>query len=331
MPSKRQLRLFGTPPINLRARVRPAKPDEATAALAKRLPASLRLGATGWTTPGWDSWVWEQAMSPGILAREGLGAYAQHPLLRTVLLDGALRVARSAEALARLAASTPPDFRFVVGTDPSLLWGRFPDRWRTDDADNPEFLDSEAMIERCVEPFVEGLGDRAGALLIRVPSQDPRALGTRRAFPERLRRFLAALPRGPRYAVELRDHKLLTPEYAAALEDCGVAHCVSLHPSMPSVEVQLEVTRALRADSLLAIWSMCVHFDYRAATRNYAPYDAIVERDPPARAALQALIAAAADKPTLVLVDDMAEGCAPASISERGRALPTSGRRWKRR
>lgn len=318
MAGKRQLRLFAAPKIELRSQVRAVEPSDDLLALAKRLPSTLRFGATSWTTPGWDGWVWQRRLPELVLAREGLGAYARHPLLDTVLIDRAARMRPTTDVLTELAASVPSDFRFVLEADDRPFWGRMPDL-----QPNPIFFDPKAVLERSVVPFTEGLGERGAVLLLRIPGQDPRALGTRRAFPERLHRFLEALPSGPRYAVELRDHKLLTTEYAAALADFGVLHCLSVHPRMSSLEQQLEIVRPFEADRVLLRWSMCPHFDYRAAARNYAPFDALVDRDPKARqAVLRVLTQTIASKtPTLVLVDDMAEGCAPATILELAQAL----------
>lgn len=326
MAGKRQLRLFAAPKIELRSQVRAVEPSEDLVALAKRLPSTLRFGATSWTTPGWDGWVWQRRLPELVLAREGIGAYARHPLLDTVLIDRAARMRPTTDVLTQLAASVPSDFRFVLEADDRPFWGRMPDhpRFGPDAGQpNPIFFDPEAVLERSVVPFTEGLGERGAVLLLRIPGQDPRALGTRRAFPERLHRFLAALPSGPRYAVELRDHKLLTTEYAAALRDCGVLHCLSVHPRMSSLERQLEVVRPFEADRVLLRWSMCPHFDYRAAARNYAPFDAIIDRDPKARQAVLTVLerAIASRIPTMVLVDDMAEGCAPATIQEIAQAL----------
>ena len=326
MAGKRQLPLFEAPEITLRPRVRAAEPSDEVAALAAKLPSNLHFGATCWTTPGWAGWVWRQPQPELVLAREGVAAYTEHPLLRTVLIDRAARMRLDAAALKRIANEAPTDFRFVLEANDGPLWGRLPDHPRFGEhagRDNPTFFDPDAMVERSIDPFVEGLGDRGGILLIRIPGQDPRALGTRRAFPDRLHRFLSRLPTGPRYAVELRDHKLLTPEYAAALTDCGALHCLSLHPRMSALDRQLEVVRPFDADTVLLRWSMCPHFDYRAAARNYAPFDAIVDRDPKARRAATTVLAhaIATDTPTFVLVDNMAEGCAPATILELAQSL----------
>lgn len=304
----------------MRARVLAAQVDDHTRRVARTLPANLRLGATNWTTRRWEGFVWRQPVHRSILAREGLPAYAQHPLLRTVLIDRCAGVLPSQESLRRLAAATPQDFRFVLAAD------ELPLRGYVAGAPNPLLFDPRTMIERSVVPFVEGLDARAGVLLIRVPSQDPRRLGTRRAFPERLHNFLRALPAGPRYAVELRDHKLLTPAYRDALRDCAALHCVTVDPSMSGVADQVSLMRPLDSDTMIVRWSMREHFDYRAAVRNYAPYDAIIERDERARGVLVPLLteALAANRKAYVLVDNMAEGCAPATIAELADALVTA-------
>jgi len=309
----------------MRPRVRPAVLGDEIRQAAARLPPSLRLGATSWTTPQWDC-VWERPASAGVLAREGIGAYAEHPMLRTVLIDRAARMPLHTAGLAGLAASVPADFRFVLAADEWVLRGRLPDHPRFGEARgqaNPAFLNADAMIERSVTPFVEGLGERGGILLLTIPRQDPRALGTRRAFPSRLGRFLSALPQGPRYAVELRDHKLLTSEYAAVLAETGALHCISVHPSMERVQEQLTIANPLSADTVIVRWSMGVHLDYRAAFRNFSPFNALVDRDLRARNAVLEVVRRASQTATAIyaLVDDMAEGCAPATIVELSESL----------
>ncbi|WP_204320593.1 hypothetical protein, partial [Klebsiella pneumoniae] len=47
----------------------------------------LRIGTSSWSYPGWDGLVYAGEYSDSMLARKGLAAYAQHPLLRTVSID----------------------------------------------------------------------------------------------------------------------------------------------------------------------------------------------------------------------------------------------------
>ncbi|MDP2417971.1 MAG: DUF72 domain-containing protein, partial [Hydrogenophaga sp.] len=68
--------------------VRPLPPDEATRALAASLNPRIHLGASTWSYPGWAGIVWDKGpYSDAVLAKNGLTAYAQHPLLRCVGID----------------------------------------------------------------------------------------------------------------------------------------------------------------------------------------------------------------------------------------------------
>ena len=112
---------------------------------------------------------------------------------------------------------------------------------------------------------------------------------------------------------------------SSQLADDARAMTVSATQAMSVLDEQLEIVRPLDADTVVLRWSMCPHFDYRAAARNYAPFDAIVDRDLEARQAIANVIdrATTAHTPTLVLVDDMAEGCAPATIIELAKDVAT--------
>src|SRR5262245_20528618 len=84
--SQSQLDLFTphtTPPLAVGAAA--MSPD--MVALARCLPRQLYLGTSSWTFPGWQGLVYDRTVSASVLARHGLAAYAQHPLLRTVCVD----------------------------------------------------------------------------------------------------------------------------------------------------------------------------------------------------------------------------------------------------
>lgn len=310
--------------------VRPALASEELRALARRLPARVHMGTSSWSFPGWEGLVYERAYPQPALAREGLWAYAQQPLLRAVGVDRSFYGPISAEALATQRRHVPDGFRFLVKAHEELTLARFPDHRRYGERrgqPNPRWLDAAYAREHVVQPFVEGLGPKAGVLLLQLPPQDEAHLGGRHGFPEHLHRFLTALPRGPCYAVELRNHKLLTPGYVAALRETGALHCVSVHPRMPDVRTQARQAGVLEGAGLVVRWMLTPRMDYETARKYYQPFDAVVDPDPNARAGIAELVRAMSERgrPSLVIVNNKAEGCAPRSIEALARAIVGEG------
>ena len=75
-------------------------------------------------------------------------------------------------------------------------------------------------------------------------------------FAEHLGEFLAALPAGPRYTVELRDCDLLSADYCDALKAVGAQHCLNVHPRMPSVKEQRHLAHGLSDGPLVVRWML---------------------------------------------------------------------------
>src|SRR5689334_10246778 len=100
--------LFDDAPLPPAATIQPAAPDAEWLSLSQQLGerwgGRLRLGTSSWNFTGWSGLVWAQAYPEARLSREGLPAYAAHPLLRTVSLDRAFYRPLEASAFAALAA-----------------------------------------------------------------------------------------------------------------------------------------------------------------------------------------------------------------------------------
>jgi len=323
----RQLELFELPATSPMLAVGPALPDPELLAIARLLPPHLHLGASSWSFPGWVGLVYDRTVSERLLAREGLHAYARHPLMRTVSLDRTFYGPIDEGTYARLAASVPEDFRFLVKSHEGCTWARFPDHPRYGaqrGCDNPCFLDPAHAIEQVIQPCVRGLGRRLGVILFQFPPQDLALLGNRPGFADRLRAFLLALPRGPRYAVEIRNHQLLTPRYMQALRAAGAVHCFSVHPRMHELGHQMKLIDLEPDDMVVVRWMLCRHYDAEQARSAFSPYAELLEPDPKTRRAIATLIERAASRPTLVIIGNDAEGCAPQSIEMLARALTRS-------
>lgn len=316
-----QLSLFGTEsapadPPRRRGEVGAAPPSEEVRELGRRLPRGLYLGGSTWSFPGWAGTVYDGDYTESKLAREGLGAYGRYPLFRAAGIDRTFYRPVPAEELARYAAQVPEDFRFLVKAHEAITLPRFPDRPRygaVRGQDNPQFLDAAYATDAVVAPFVEGLGGKAGALLFQF---GPQGLGGPR-FADRLHAFLAALPRGPVYAVEVRQRELLTPAYAEALAATGACPCLNVYPRMPEIRAQAVLTGAERGRILILRW-MLAGGTYEEAGKRYAPFNRLAAPDPAARRAIAELArgALAEGQPFLATINNNAEGCAPLSAVE---------------
>jgi uncharacterized protein YecE (DUF72 family) len=313
-----QLDLF-TPPATPPAVVGAAAVTPAMVALARHLSPRLYLGTSSWTFPGWQGLVYDRAASASVLARHGLAAYAHHPLLRTVGLDRTFYAPIAADDYAIYAAAVPDDFRFVVKAH---AWCTQP-VWRDphhpsqrSHAPNAYFLHPGYATEHVVEPCLSGLGAKVGPILFQFSPLDVRALGGPQLFAARLHAFLEALPHGPVYAIELRNHQLLSPAYSEVLTALGVCHCFNIHPSMPALHEQMRLIPPETMPTLLVRWMLHPTRRYEEATTRYQPFDRIVDDDPDNRQTVADLCMAAlsAGHPAFVIANNKAEGSSPCTV-----------------
>jgi len=283
-----------------RAGVDAASPTPQLVDLGARLPARLWLGTSSWSFPGWAGVVYDREASEGTLARDGLRCYAKHPLFRSVGVDKTFyRPAPRAE-FERLAAQVPDGFRFLV-----KMWRGVVERDQFATASSASaFLDARVAEIECVRPAIEGLADKAGPLLFQFP---PMRLATTRAqdeFLHKLAAFLRSLPKGPLYAVEVRNRALVGAELGEILATSGAVPCLTVHPTMPDV------------GPLVMRWMLRANHEYEEAKDLYAPFDRLVEPDDGSRDALARLAKAAlgAGLGAWVIVNNKAEGSSPRSV-----------------
>lgn len=153
------------------------------------------IGTSGWHHPQWRHTIFP----PDLSLEERLARYARR--LRCVELD-ASRCLPSIEQTTRWRASVPATFRFIVRAPRTLT--------HTARLRNPG--DAMSALIDALAP----LQDHLGAILFELPPGWPR-------MTDRLARFLAALPDGPRYVFEFAEpdwhhddvYQLLTEHRAA--------------------------------------------------------------------------------------------------------------------
>jgi len=321
-------------------KVQSVPPEPAQQALARTLPPDLRLGASSWAYPGWAGIVWDGAYSESTLSRQGLTAYADHPLFRAVCIDRSFYRPLSASQYAAYAAQVPDDFRFVVKA-PSLVTDAMV---RGEDGRgqlaNPAFLDPVLACQQFLQPALEGLGHKVGALVFQLSPLPGPMLMRMPELLDRLRRMLGALPSlrptAPDgvIAVEVRNAEFLTPAFAAVLRETGATYCLGLHPKLPPIASQLPMLRALWPGPMVCRWNLNrLHgaYGYEDAEDRYSPFDKLVDPDPETREALArvAVGTTSAGYPAYITVSNKAEGSAPCTVLELareiGRLRPGSG------
>lgn len=325
-PDPRQLSLFGADPTanepeEATVDVAPVAVADDVKELGRSLPEGLRLGTSSWSFPGWIGLVYAPGSKGKQLARQGLAAYAQHPLLRTVGIDRTFYAPIGEAEFADYRRSVPDGFRFLVKAWSDVTTPRLRGPGGRPGAANPRWLDVETTIDQVLTPAVLGLGPTLGPLVFQFPPQGKKVTAEPKAFAERLAGFLGALPKGPCYAIELRDRELFTPDYAAALASVGARHCHSVHPGMPTLPEQAQLVPP--AGELVVRWMLHPGSRYDEAVERYEPFDRLVDPDPVSRAHVADLVAAALALrlPVTVVVNNKAEGSSPQSVELLARAL----------
>ncbi len=308
----------------------PASPEDV--ALAARLSPHIHLGTSTWSYPGWEGLVWAGRHSESALSKNGLPAYAAHPLLRAVGIDRGFYRPLAASEFQRHAEQVPHGFRFTVKA-PSLVTDAL---LRSDDGrgqqPNPLFLDAATALQSFIEPAYEGLGATLGALVFQLsPLPGGRLADMTQQF-DLLHAMLLALPRPATgvLAVEVRDAAWLTPDLAALLRDTGARYCVGLHPKLPPLAEQLPLLRALWPGPLVARWNLNrLHgaYGYEAAESKYGEFSEMLDPDPDTRGELARIIrgTAGAGQDVFVTISNKAEGSAPLSVRALAQAVALAG------
>lgn len=313
--------------------VLPLPPDGTTRALAASLNPRIRLGASTWSYPGWAGIVWDEGpYSEAVLAKNGLAAYAQHPLLRCVGIDRSFYRPLTEGQYARFADQVPDDFRFVVKAPALVTDAQVRGEQGQGRQPNTAFLDPVLATQEFITPALAGLGDKVGALVFQLSPLPFLQLQRLPLLLERLRALLRALPdvRGTTpdgvVAVEVRDPEWLSPsiapQLAAVLRETGATYCLGLHAKMPRLAEQLPLLRALWPGPMVCRWNLNpLHgaYGYEDAQRSYEPYDRIHDVDAETRALIVRTVRGitgggrGAGQNAYVTISNKAEGCAPLS------------------
>ncbi len=165
--------------------------------MAKR--GTLHIGTCGWHYTHWIGPFYPQETRPA--------AFLDHYAARfsAVEVDNTFYRLPKPETLEHWRDATPEDFAFTCKASRFIT-----------------HMKKLKEPEKTLPPFFDGmtaLGDKLKVVVFQLP---PRW----RCNLERLQSFLAALPKGRRYAFEFRDESWFDPAVYAALQDRGAAFCI---------------------------------------------------------------------------------------------------------
>jgi uncharacterized protein YecE (DUF72 family) len=162
------------------------------------MAGEVRVGTSGWQYDDWRG---------GVVYPEGIGParWLAHyvTLFPTVEVNSTFYRLAKQPAVQRWRDTAPPGFEFVLKGS-QFITHRL------------KLKDAAAAVGRFFEP-VSPVLDRTAAILWQLPPNFKRNL-------DRLDSFLAALPAGPRYAVEFRDDDWFHGDVYEVLDRHGTAH-----------------------------------------------------------------------------------------------------------
>jgi uncharacterized protein YecE (DUF72 family) len=301
---------------------------EPKAKLQKKLSSlaaqRLFVGTSSWKYPGWLGQIYtaERYFVRGRFSRrrfeqECLAEYAE--TFPVVCGDFSFYQFPEREFWHKLFSSAPRNLRFAFKTPEDITVRRFPFHTRYGlraGVYNPNFLNSdlfEAEFLRLLVPY----RDRIAVIIVEFGTFAPGAFPEPGQFADKLSKFLAGLPGGFRYAVEIRNPDLLNPAYLTVLRKSGVAHVFNSWTRMPPLSKQLELLDVLTADFSVARALLQTGRPYEQAVRLFSPYQSVQEPNAEVRNALRNLLLRAKKRSeeTYIFVNNRLEGNAPDTIA----------------
>jgi uncharacterized protein YecE (DUF72 family) len=298
-----------------------------------RSPLALRLhdlaaqgiyfGTSSWKYPGWLGSIYTARryftrgrFSQKKFEAECLAEYAE--TFPAVCGDFSFYQFPAQSYWFRLFASAPKQLQFAFKVPEEITVKTWPTHVRygaRGGSENDSFLNA-GVFERMFAQPLEPYAGRVGVLIFEFGTLPKRHYDGAGPFVDDLARFLAALPRGWRYAVEVRNPEYLDPVYFDCLRSFNVAHVFNAWTRMPELSGQIAIEEAYTADFIVARALLRHGRPYAEAVGKFQPYERVQEPNPGARAALKELMERAARNRQLafLFVNNRLEGNAPGTI-----------------
>ena len=284
------------------------------------------IGTSSWKYEGWFGQLYTPAryeyrgkVAKTRFERDCLSEYAE--VFKTVCVDAAYYDFPRREYLHKLADAVTDDFQFGFKVTDAITIKKFPNQPRFGakaGQTNRDFLNADLFETAFLKPCEE-IRSKVGVLMLEFSRFWPSDYEHGRDFLADLDTFLAKLPKGWPYAIEMRNKAWLVPDYFACLARHGVTHVFNSWDAMPPVSEQMALAGSRTNPQLLAArFLLKPGRKYEEAVKTFQPYDKVQEPNPDAREAGRALVAegkaGGPERQTFIYVNNRLEGNALQTI-----------------
>lgn len=292
-------------------------------ALQRLAAERVLIGTSSWKYQGWINQVYSRepylargAFSDKRFEAECLREYSR--VFPVVCGDFTFYQFPSEQYWRRLFGSAPPALEFAFKVPEEITAKVFPFHPRygaRGGLANSSYLDAALFEDSLLAPL-EPYAGRVALLIFEFGAFSRRSYADVRGFAADLDRFLSAVRRPFRYAVEIRNAEFLAPEYFHLLESHNVAHVFSAWTRMPSLAEQIAIPEAFTSDFTVCRALLRRGRPYEQAVKMFSPYDEIRDPNPEGRRAIRDLIGYARSNRlgAFIFVNNRFEGNAPRTI-----------------
>lgn len=216
----------------------------------------------------------------------------------------------------KLFRQTPPCFRWALKAPEQITtpqWPMHPRYGAQAGLENHTYLDAGLFTHAFLGPL-EPYRAQVGVVIFEFNSL--RAKGDAAEFAGKLDPFLAALPKGWRYAVEIRNADLLAAPYFDCLRAHNVPHVYNAWTRMPEIRQQIAIRQSRTADMIVVRALLRQGRAYEEAVKKFEPYTSVQEVNEPVRQGLRELVDMALidGTPAFIFVNNRLEGNSPGTI-----------------
>ncbi|HTS46460.1 MAG TPA: DUF72 domain-containing protein [Bryobacteraceae bacterium] len=284
---------------------------------------NVYIGTSSWKYEGWIGQIYsrDRYMVRGRFSEKRFQAECLNEYATTfpiVCGDFSFYQFPSESYWQRLFGSAPASLKYAFKVPEEVTVKAFPTHPRYGPRGgerNASFLNA-TLFQSAFLDLLEPYRERIAALIFEFGAFSKQSYRDTGEFLAELDPFLASLPAGFRYAVEIRNPHFLEHDYFACLRQHGVGHVLNAWTRMPTLGVQMRLPEVYTAGFTVARALLRQGRPYEQAVAMFSPYQQVQDPNPEARRALRELIARARERhePSYIFVNNRLEGNAPQTI-----------------